>query len=94
MRLALLLIAVFAVGCAPEHVTPPPGVGACEGACSVLAELECPEGLDPECVPGCERVAGDGTYLWTDASSGPLCVIAPAQVTVESVRACNVRCLR
>ncbi len=88
----VFLLALALSGCSPEPVTPSPGLPLCPQACDMLERLECPEGLDPDCTPDCERLSRLG-YVWMDDSSGPSCVVA-SDGTVEGVRACNVRCER
>lgn len=88
----VFLLALVLSGCSPEPVTPSPGLPLCPQACDMLERLECPEGIDPECTPDCERLSRLG-YLWADDSSGPECVVT-SDGTVEGVRACNVRCQR
>jgi hypothetical protein len=62
MRNVLGIICIAVCSCTPSTVTPPPdssdaapilGDGAqtpCSAACSVLASLGCPSGMQPDCV--------------------------------------------
>ena len=91
--ISLILVVAAVAGCAPQGVTPPADSTECEGACSVLHDLDCPEGRKADCVSTCERIVSIG-YLWTDSSSGPKCVVRQKKATIASIRACNIRCLK
>lgn len=89
VRLFLLLPII---ACSPDPGPPPDipdSATVCEGSCMILEHFECPEGLDPQCQPKCEKIHSLG-YLWPDDTSGPACVVGAT--TLAQVRACNVKC--
>lgn len=102
--LALLLFAMLACCHSPAPVPPAPEAGdasaeaeapdaslpgvTCASACANLAQLGCPEGISPKCVPTCERIQGSRI---TDVK--PDCLATAKDKA--AVRACglSVRCL-
>lgn len=88
----LALVAIAVCGCTlgpPPHVAET--VESCEAAGVVLDYYSC-EGAPkstPRYLENCRRLAGLG-YVWSDATSGPVCV-RHAQ-SVDEVRACKVVC--
>jgi hypothetical protein len=91
----VLALAVTLAGCGQKRVMPP-GVeseSGCPEACAHMQDnfSHCPEGQDPQCVSGCEATYRLG-YVWTDDSSGPLCIV---RATTEfELSNCNVACKR
>lgn len=88
------LVTLFATCFSCSSASPPTipeGVGACEGAYLVLEHFDCPEKDESKeaFVVKCKRVASI-PYIWTDASSGPSCIVKAT--TLIEVRSCNVRC--
>lgn len=93
MKKTILSIFVCWLACQPRVVRPSivDSDTGCPEACGHMKEQfsECPEGHDPQCVPGCERTARLG-YVWMDDSSGPLCIVQAT--TMQQLHDCNVQC--
>lgn len=93
LKLVTLVIATCVAACGPKVVKPTSVESStgCPEACRHMKDKfpECPEGKDPQCVPGCERIFNLG-YIWTDNRSGPMCIATTT--TMDELHACNVEC--
>ena len=92
MKQAIAAICLLA-GCSPYVVSPTTvnSETACPEACAHMKQKfpECPEGNDPQCIPGCQQNFRLG-YVWTDDSSGPLCIVRAT--SKQQLHDCNVAC--